>query len=137
MKSIFVLLFLPAAALAQAAAEKRPHETDAPVLSPAEATQKFRLADGLVIDLVLSEPLITQPLHISFDSRGRLWLVEARQYPKPAGLKEVSKDAVWRAIYDKVPPPPPHAEGSSPALSGELRLPQATQTNCTRRVCAR
>ncbi len=112
MRCLLPVLLLPAAAFAQSAAEKRPHETDAPVLSPAEAQKKFQLADGLAIDLVLSEPLVTQPLHISFDSRGRLWLVEARQYPKPAGLKEVSKDAVWRAIYDKVPPPPPHAEGS-------------------------
>ena len=26
----------------------------------------------------------------------------------PAGLKMVSRDSVWRAVYDKVPPPPPH-----------------------------
>src|SRR6186997_652728 len=109
---LIALLLLPVAALAQSAAEKRPHETDAPAPSAEEAAKNFQLADGLAIDLILSEPLITQPLHISFDSRGRLWLVEARQYPKPAGLKEVSKDAVWRAIYDKVPPPPPFAEGS-------------------------
>jgi putative heme-binding domain-containing protein len=112
MRFLLPALLFPLSAPAQSSADKRPHETDAPALSPAEAAQKFQLADGLAIDLVLSEPLITQPLHISFDSRGRLWLVEARQYPKPAGLKEVSKDAVWRAIYDKVPPPPPHAEGS-------------------------
>jgi len=112
MRFLIPVLLLPAAAFAQSAAEKRPHETDTAVLSPAEAMKKFQLADGLAIDLVLSEPLVTQPLHISFDSRGRLWLVEARQYPKPAGLKEVSKDAVWRAIYDKVPPPPPFVEGS-------------------------
>ncbi len=80
--------------------------------APEEAARHFKLADGLAIDLVLSEPLVTQPLHISFDSRGRLWLVEARQYPKPAGLKEVAKDKVWRTIYDQVPPPPPFAEGS-------------------------
>lgn len=81
-------------------------------MSPEESAKHFKLGDGLAIDLVLSEPLVTQPLHISFDSRGRLWLVEARQYPKPAGLKEVAKDKVWRAIYDKVPPPPPFAADS-------------------------
>ena len=109
---LFCAIFVPISLFSQERAEKRPHETDDPALSPAEVQGKFQLADGLAIDLVLSEPLVTQPLHISFDSRGRLWLVEARQYPKPAGLKEVSKDAVWRAIYDKTPPPPPHAEGS-------------------------
>jgi putative heme-binding domain-containing protein len=112
MKYVLPALLLPVAALAQSAAEKRPHETEAPALSPSEAGKRFQLAEGLAIDLVLSEPLVTQPLHISFDARGRMWLVEARQYPKPAGLKEVSKDAVWRAIYDRVPPPPPFAADS-------------------------
>lgn len=112
MKHLLPALLLPAVAFAQSAAEKRPQETATPVLSPQEALKKFKLEEGLAVDLVLSEPLITQPLHLSFDSRGRMWLVEARQYPKPAGLKEVSKDAVWRTIYDKVPPPPPFAEGS-------------------------
>jgi putative heme-binding domain-containing protein len=97
---------------AQEPADPRPHESPDPPLSPEESAKHFKLADGLAIDLVLSEPLVTQPLHISFDSRGRLWLVEARQYPKPAGLKEVAKDKVWRAIYDKVPPPPPFAADS-------------------------
>ena len=49
---------------------------------------------------------------MSFDARGRLWVVQSIQYPKPAGLKEVSRDKVWRTVYDRVPPPPPHAAGS-------------------------
>ena len=35
-------------------------------------------------------------------------MVQYLQYPFPAGLKMVSHDGVWRAVYDKVPPPPPH-----------------------------
>ena len=35
-------------------------------------------------------------------------MVQYLQYPDPAGLKMVSHDGVWRAVYDKVPPPPPH-----------------------------
>ncbi|MFP6872043.1 MAG: PVC-type heme-binding CxxCH protein [Verrucomicrobiales bacterium] len=66
----------------------------------------------LEIDLVLSEPLVRQPLHLSFDMRGRLWVVQYIQYPNPAGLKELSRDKVWRVGYDRVPPPPPHASGS-------------------------
>ena len=35
------------------------------------------------------------------------------QYPAPAGLTLVSKDQFWRAVYDKVPPPPPkHFQGA-------------------------
>jgi len=55
---------------------------------------------------------VQQPLHLSFDERGRLWVVQYIQYPDPAGIREVSRDKVWRVVYDQVPPPPPHAEGS-------------------------
>lgn len=79
-----------------------------PALKPEESAQRFHVADGLEMELVLSEPEIAQPLQISFDERGRLWLVEYRQYPAPAGLTMVSHDQFWRAVYDKVPPPPPH-----------------------------
>ena len=80
----------------------------AKALSPAESLRRFRLADGLEMELVLSEPDIAQPLQISFDERGRLWIAEYRQYPAPAGLKLVSHDQFWRAVYDKVPPAPPN-----------------------------
>lgn len=78
-----------------------------PKLSPAESAKAFTVPDDLQIDLILSEPTITQPLQLSFDERGRLWVVEYRQYPEPAGLKQVSHDKFWRSVYDKVPLPPP------------------------------
>lgn len=77
-------------------------------LSPEESARKFTVVDGLEMGLVLHEPEIAQPLQISFDERGRMWLVEYRQYPEPAGLTLVSHDQFWRAVYDKVPPPPPN-----------------------------
>ena len=49
-----------------------------------------------------------QPLFVDWDERGRMWVVEYIQYPYPAGLKMVSHDEYWRAVYDKVPAPPPH-----------------------------
>ena len=52
--------------------------------------------------------MVRQPVSINFDERGRLWVVQYLQYPFPAGLRMVSHDGVWRAVYDKVPPAPPH-----------------------------
>ena len=77
-------------------------------LSPRAALASFQVPNDLQLDLVLSEPIVRQPVSISFDERGRLWVVQYLQYPVPAGLKMVSHDGVWRAVYDKVPPPPPH-----------------------------
>src|SRR5262245_6318210 len=81
-------------------------------LSPAEAKKRFTVADDFVFEQVLAEPVVRQPLHISFDERGRMWVVQYLQYPNPAGLKLLSRDRYWRAIYDKVPlPPPKHFKG--------------------------
>src|SRR4029079_12470738 len=53
------------------------------------------------------EPAVEQPLFMTFDRRGRLWVVQYRQYPFPAGLKVVEYDQYLRARLDKVPAPPP------------------------------
>ncbi len=77
-------------------------------LAPKVAEQRFVVPDDLQFQLVLSEPDIAQPLFMTFDARGRMWVLEYRQYPEVAGLKMVSQDKFLRRVYDKVPPPPPH-----------------------------
>ncbi len=75
---------------------------------PAAAAAAFHVADDLAWEQLLAEPIVEQPVFLTFDERGRLWVVQYRQYPNPAGIKMVSHDNFWRAVYDKVPPPPPH-----------------------------
>ena len=82
-------------------------------LGPNQALKAFRVPDDLKLELVLSEPEIAQPVFLNFDERGRMWVVEYRQYPNPAGVKVLSRDGVWRVVYDKVSPPPPrHFRGA-------------------------
>jgi putative heme-binding domain-containing protein len=81
---------------------------DTDPLSPAEAVKHFKTPDDLSVQLVVGDPQIAQPLFMAWDERGRLWVMEYRQYPDPAGLKMVSRDTFLRSVYDKVPPPPPH-----------------------------
>lgn len=94
-------------ALGVAQTGKEPKPTP-PKLSPAESARSFKVAADLRFDQVLSEPTVRQPLSMSFDERGRLWLVQYIQYPHPAGLKILSRDIFWRVVYDKVPPAPPN-----------------------------
>jgi putative heme-binding domain-containing protein len=77
-------------------------------LSPAESANSFQVPDDLRFDQVLAEPTVRQPISMSFDERGRLWVVQYIQYPHPAGLRVLSRDQFWRVVYDKLPPPPPH-----------------------------
>ncbi len=86
-------------------------------LTPAEAERAFEVPDDLRIQLVLSEPQIAQPLFMTWDERGRMWVVEYRQYPDPAGLTMVSRDVYLRTVYDKIPEPPPHGTPGADRIS--------------------
>ena len=46
---------------------------------PEAALKGFRYPEDLVMELVLSEPQVHQPLEITFDHRGRLWVVQDRK----------------------------------------------------------
>lgn len=86
---------------------------DTDPLSPADAVARFQTPADLQVELVVADPVIAQPLFMSWDERGRLWVMEYRQYPDPAGLKMVSRDTFLRSVYDKVPQPPPgHVPGA-------------------------
>ena len=75
-----------------------------------EALKLFKGRGDVAVDLVASEPDVAQPLYISFDSKGRMWVMQYIQYQFPAGLKVVSYDQHLRAKFDKVPKPPPLGE---------------------------
>src|SRR5262245_35972020 len=78
-----------------------------PRLPPANAKPTFEVAKGLQIDILAPEPMMQQPVCITFDDRGRLWVLQYLQYPNPRGLKPVEVDQYLRTKYDRVPEPPP------------------------------
>lgn len=76
-------------------------------LAPAESMRRMTVSPDLELDQVLTEPRVAQPVSMTFDARGRLWVVQYRQYPYPAGMTITSRDKYYRAVYDKISPPPP------------------------------
>jgi putative membrane-bound dehydrogenase-like protein len=60
-----------------------------PALSPEEAQKKFTVPDGLEVRLFAAEPDVINPVAMTWDERGRLWLVELYEYPlgAPKGAK--------------------------------------------------
>ncbi|MBM3800977.1 MAG: c-type cytochrome [Acidimicrobiia bacterium] len=75
--------------------------------SAEEAVRRMKVADGFVVTPFATEQMITQPVAIEFDDRGRLWVIQYIQYPNPAGLNRVKVDRYSRTLYDQVPKPPP------------------------------
>ena len=90
---------------------------DTEPLIPTDAVQHFKTPDDLSVQLVLGDPDIAQPLFMSWDERGRLWVMEYRQYPEIAGLKMLSRDTFLRSVYDKVPPAPPNHDKGTDRIS--------------------
>ena len=52
----------------------------APVVSAAEAAATIELEEGFSLDLVAAEPMIQDPVALTFDGDGRIWVAEMRGY---------------------------------------------------------
>jgi len=55
-----------------------------PPLSPEEAVRKMTVPEGFTVELVASEPDIVNPVAMTFDERGRIWITESLEYPRSA-----------------------------------------------------
>jgi putative membrane-bound dehydrogenase-like protein len=97
----------PVLALALAFALALPTTAAADGPTPAEAVRLMKLPPEFSAVCVASEPMIRQPVSISFDTRGRMWVLQYLQYPNYAGLKAVRQDQYLRTVWDRVPEPPP------------------------------
>src|SRR5258708_22803115 len=91
-------------------AEKPPHGQDllpGPPLSPAEAIKKMKVPEGFSVELVASEPDIVNPVAMTFDERGRIWITESLEYPRRDAGKgrdrvKVLEDSQGDGHYDKI-----------------------------------
>jgi putative membrane-bound dehydrogenase-like protein len=75
--------------------------------SPQEAVKHMKVPEGFQVKLVASEPDVRKPVTITFDGKGRMWVIQYLQYPNPNGLKPVKVDQYLRTTYDRIPEPPP------------------------------
>jgi mono/diheme cytochrome c family protein/glucose/arabinose dehydrogenase len=82
----------------------------APPLSADEALRTFRLPPGFRIEIVAAEPLVLDPVAMSFGADGRLWVVEMRGFMNdvdgrnenaPIGIIAVLEDTDGDGRMDK------------------------------------
>jgi mono/diheme cytochrome c family protein/glucose/arabinose dehydrogenase len=63
--------------------------TKSPVLSAEESMKTMRLEPGFKIEIVADEPLLSSPVAMLFDEKGRIWVVEMENYmPDTLGTGE-------------------------------------------------
>lgn len=80
-----------------------------PALPPAEAQKKFAAPEGFEVRLFAAEPDVVNPVGMTWDERGRLWVVELYEYPlgaprgaKPRDRVKILEDSDGDGLADKV-----------------------------------
>ncbi|MFT3705957.1 MAG: c-type cytochrome [Agriterribacter sp.] len=75
---------------------------NSPVLTPEESLKAMTIEDGFEVKLVASEPMITTPVAMSFDDKGRMWVIEMDGYmPDTLGNGEDRPDGKIVILEDK------------------------------------
>ena len=62
-----------------------PHAQDRPPndpYAPEEAVRRMTVPEGFKVEVVASEPEIVNPVAMTFDERGRVWITESLEYPR-------------------------------------------------------
>ena len=64
----------------------------------AQIAKRAILPDGMALEIVASAPLVTHPIHMEFDHRGRLWVVEWTSDDAPGSSKKPATRGVAARI---------------------------------------
>src|SRR5258706_14277575 len=89
-----VILILASATCAKYSTDKPYAGSTQPPLSPAEAQKKFVVPPGFEVRLFAAEPDVANPVAMTFDQKGRLWVVELYEYPNGAKPGTKGRDRV-------------------------------------------
>src|SRR5262245_2156698 len=79
---VVLLLLLTSASSAQQVIPHHQDRAPGPALSPPEPIAKMKVPEGFKVELVASEPDLVNPVAMTFDERGRIWITESLEYPR-------------------------------------------------------
>ena len=80
-----------------------------PVVSPEDAIEKMEVEKGFKVELVASEPLLDAPVTMTFDDKGRIWVVEMESFmldtvgtgeDQPTGKVSILEDKDGDGVYE-------------------------------------
>jgi len=92
---VAALLVLPAAVFAQKEYgfdNRKP--SGQPYLKPEETVARMKVADGFEVKLFAAEPQLVNPIAMTVDEKGRVWVVECFEYPKRTPKGKMPRDRV-------------------------------------------
>ncbi|HTG44631.1 MAG TPA: PVC-type heme-binding CxxCH protein, partial [Verrucomicrobiae bacterium] len=80
MMALLLSLLVPIAVPARGETPYNTQQETTPLLTPAEALKKIHLPAGFTATLFAGEPEVQQPIGITSDARGRIWVAENYTY---------------------------------------------------------
>jgi mono/diheme cytochrome c family protein len=105
-------LFLPFILLLAISCNPQPAVQDfsvSPVVAPDDAIEKMEIETGFEVELVAAEPLLNAPVTMTFDEKGRIWIVEMESFmldtvgtgeDKPTGKVSILEDKDGDGVYE-------------------------------------
>ena len=107
LKAATLSLVLALPVLAEDPIPRGQSKPPGPPLSPEAAIKKMEVPAGFTVELAASEPAIVNPVAMTFDERGRVWVTESFEYPRKAPGKgrdrvKVLEDTNGDGTLDKV-----------------------------------
>ena len=67
---------------------------DTPPMTPEETQRKFKVPPGFEVRFFAGEPEVVNPVAMTWDERGRLWVLELYEYPKGAPKGQKGRDRI-------------------------------------------
>src|ERR687886_2507885 len=65
-----------------------------PYLKPEETVRRMKVADGFEVKLFAAEPQVVNPIAMTVDEKGRVWVVECFEYPKRTAKGKMPRDRI-------------------------------------------
>lgn len=65
-----------------------------PYLKPEESVAKMKVADGFEVKLFAGEPQLVNPIAMTVDEKGRVWVIECFEYPKRTPKGKMPRDRI-------------------------------------------
>src|SRR5271165_1158070 len=65
-----------------------------PYLKPEESVARMKVADGFEVKLFAAEPQVVNPIAMTVDEKGRVWVIECFEYPKRTPKGKMPRDRI-------------------------------------------
>src|SRR5262245_36779295 len=92
---LFVLFLLPSALLGQKEfGFDNTKPSGQPYLKPEESVRRMKGADGFEVKLFAAEPMVVNPIAMTVDERGRVWVIECFEYPSRTAKGKMPRDRI-------------------------------------------